>query len=65
MRADRLAQLLIARAWDEDVKDDDRKLFEAGAVMIERLSIRCLKVAAELERVEYEHAKEGGVDESL
>ena len=65
MRADRLAQLLIARAWDEAISDEDRRLFEAGAVMIERLSIRCLKVAAELERIEYEHAKEGGVDESL
>ncbi len=65
MRADRLAQLLIARAWDEEINDEDRKLFEAGAVMIERLAIRCLKVAAELERVEYEHAKEGEVDESL
>lgn len=65
MRADRLAQILLARAWDENVSDDDRKLFEAGAVMIERLSRRCLRVAAELERVEFEHTKEGGCDESL
>jgi len=67
MRADRLAQILIARAWDENISDDDRQLLEAAAVMIERLSRRVLRVAQELERVELENenAKEGRVDESL
>ena len=67
MRADTLAQILIARAWDENIRDDDRQLMEAAAVMIERLSRRVLRVAQELERVElhHENAKEGRVDESL
>ena len=67
MRADTLAQILIARAWDEGISDDDRQLMEAAAVMIERLSRRVLRVAQELERVELEHenAKEGNVDESI
>ena len=67
MRADTLAQILIARAWDENISDDDRQLMEAAAVMIERLSRRVLRVAQELERVElhHENAKEGNGDESL
>ncbi len=67
MRADTLAQILIARAWDEGIGDDDRQLMEAAAVMIERLSRRVLRVAQELERVELQHekAKEGNVDESF
>ena len=67
MRADTLAQILIARAWDQNISDDDRQLMEAAAVMIERLSRRVLRVAQELERVELEHeiAKEGRCDESL
>lgn len=67
MRADTLAQILIARAWDENISDDDRQLMEAAAVMIERLSRRVLRVAQELERVElhHENAKEGNCDESL
>ena len=67
MRADTLAQILIARAWDQNISDDDRQLLEAAAVMIERLSRRVLTVAQELERVELQHeiAKEGRCDESL
>jgi len=67
MRADTLAQILIARAWDQNISDDDRQLLEAAAVMIERLSRRVLRVAQELERVELQHeiAKEGKCDESL
>ena len=67
MRADTLAQILIARAWDQNISDDDRQLLEAAAVMIERLSRRVLRVAQELERVELQHeiAKEGRCDESL
>jgi len=53
MRIDTLTNLLLKRAWDDNINDNDRLLLEQAAVTIDRLARRCLRVAQELERVEF------------
>jgi len=53
MRIDTLNRKLLRRAWEDDVDDGDRLLLEQAATMIDRLARRCLRVAQELERVEF------------
>ena len=53
MRVETLIRRLLSRAWDDNIYDADRLLLERAATMIDRLSRRCLRVAQELERVEY------------
>lgn len=53
MRASDLAGACLKRAWDDDTDDDSRELLEAAAVTIERLATRCLRLAQEIERVEW------------
>jgi hypothetical protein len=53
MRIDTLTSLLLKRAWDDNINDNDRLLLEQAAVTIDRLARRCLRVAQELERVEF------------
>jgi hypothetical protein len=58
MRVELLARRLLKRAWDDDIRDDDRLLMERAACEIDRLSRRCLRVAQALELAELRH-KEG------
>jgi hypothetical protein len=53
MRIDTLTSLLLKRAWDDNINDNDRLLLEQAAVTIDRLARRCLRVSQELERVEF------------
>ena len=53
MRASDLAGACLKRAWDDDTDDDSRELLEAAAVTIEQLATRCLRLAQEIERVEW------------
>jgi len=53
MRIDTLTRQLLRRAWDDEISDGDRLLLEQAATMIDRLARRCLRVAQELERVEF------------
>lgn len=53
MRIDTLTNLLLKRAWDDNINDNDRLLLEQAAVTIDRLARRCLRVSQELERVEF------------
>jgi len=53
VRIDTLTKRLLRRAWDENITDGDRLLLEQAATMIDRLARRCLRVAQELERVEF------------
>lgn len=53
MRIDTLTKRLLQRAWDDNISDGDRLLLEQAATMIDRLARRCLRVAQELERVEF------------
>jgi len=53
MRIDTLTNLLLKRAWDDNIDDKDRLLLEQAAVTIDRLARRCLRVSQELERVEF------------
>ncbi len=47
-----LAERLMDRAWDEDVSDPDRLLFEQAADAINELMTRLLRLAAAGERHE-------------
>jgi len=53
VRIDTLTRQLLRRAWDDEISDGDRLLLEQAATMIDRLARRCLRVAQELERVEF------------
>lgn len=53
MRIDTLTTKILKRAWEDSCDDQDRLLLEAAAVTIDRLARRCLRVAQELERVEF------------
>jgi hypothetical protein len=53
VRIDTLTNLLLKRAWDDNINDNDRLLLEQAAVTIDRLARRCLRVSQELERVEF------------
>jgi hypothetical protein len=53
MRIETLTNELLRRAWEDNCDDQDRLLLEAAAVTIDRLARRCLRVAQELERVEF------------
>jgi hypothetical protein len=53
VRIDTLTNLLLKRAWDDNIDDNDRLLLEQAAVTIDRLARRCLRVSQELERVEF------------
>jgi hypothetical protein len=41
-----VAEQLEARAWDDDVSDRDRQLFERGAVALRQTMRRCVELAA-------------------
>jgi hypothetical protein len=43
---------LFQRAWDDDVRDDDRILLETAALSLERALDRCVILAALNERTE-------------
>lgn len=47
-----LAERLMARAWDDDVSDPDRLLFEQAADAINELMARLVRLAAAGERCE-------------
>lgn len=53
MRIDTFTRSLLRRAWADDIDDRDRVLLEHAAALIDRLARRCLRVAQELERVEF------------
>jgi hypothetical protein len=53
---DALAELLMNRAWDDDVGDGDRWLFEQASEAIRELMGRCVALAATAERAEARRA---------
>ena len=65
MRIDTLTNLLLKRAWDDNINDNDRLLLEQAAVTIDRLARRCLRVSQELERVEFLQQEGRDYDGSL
>ncbi len=47
-----VVQALMDRAWDDDVSDDDRILFETAARTLEVTLDRCIRLASVIERTE-------------
>jgi hypothetical protein len=47
-----VVQALMDRAWDDDVSDDDRILFETAAKTLEVTLDRCIRLASVIERTE-------------
>lgn len=47
-----VSRRLMARAWDDDIADDDRLLMEQAAVAIDELAARLYRLAAVIERTE-------------
>ena len=47
-----VVQALMARAWDDDVDDDDRQLLETAAKVLEHTLDRCCKLASVIEKTE-------------
>jgi hypothetical protein len=47
-----VVQALMDRAWDDDVSDDDRILFETAAKTLEITLDRCIRLASVIERTE-------------
>lgn len=53
---DALAEMLMDRAWDDDVGDGDRWLLEQASEVIRELMSRCVALAATAERAEARRA---------
>ena len=49
-----VVQMLMDRAWDDDISDDDRRLLEVAAKTLEHTLDRCCKLASVIERTEAE-----------
>jgi hypothetical protein len=49
-----VVQMLMDRAWDDDVDDDTRQLLETAAKVLEHTLDRCCKLASVIERTEAE-----------
>jgi hypothetical protein len=49
-----VVQMLMDRAWDDDISDDDRQLLEVAAKTLEHTLDRCCKLAQVIERTEAE-----------
>ena len=47
-----VVQALMDRAWDDDVRDDDRILLETAAKTLEVTLDRCIRLASVIERTE-------------
>jgi hypothetical protein len=47
-----VVQSLMDRAWDDDVSDEDRILFEAAAKTLEVTLDRCIRLASVIEKTE-------------
>jgi hypothetical protein len=47
-----VAARLMNRAWDDDVSDDDRELFELASLTVTQILDRCVERAAIRERDE-------------
>jgi hypothetical protein len=47
-----VVQALMDRAWDDDVSDDDRTLFETGATALKASLERNVKLASVIEKSE-------------
>jgi hypothetical protein len=47
-----VVQALMDRAWDDDVRDDDRILLETAARSLEATLERCVRLASVVERTE-------------
>jgi hypothetical protein len=47
-----VVQALMARAWDDDVSDDDRILIETAARSLEATLERCVRLASVIEKTE-------------
>lgn len=47
-----VVQALMDRAWDDDISDDDRILFETAAKTLEVTLDRCIRLASVIERTE-------------
>ncbi len=49
-----VVQMLMNRAWDDDISDDDRQLLEVAAKTLEHTLDRCIKLASVIEKTEAE-----------
>jgi hypothetical protein len=47
-----VVQALMDRAWDDDVSDEDRILFETAAKTLEVTLDRCIRLASVIEKTE-------------
>jgi hypothetical protein len=47
-----VVQALMNRAWDDDVSDEDRILFETAAKTLEVTLDRCIRLASVIEKTE-------------